>query len=117
MTTRLSSPVFPSTTQSTIWALLRSSSTTTAERADHIDRHNAHPHEVEEAAFDDPDHIVQVLKRADRDNRQKVYRLLGRTSEGRHLTFIFIYEGQGIAYPVTARDMTSAERRYYHNRT
>lgn len=29
------------------------------------------------------------------------------------LSFIFIYEGRGAIYPVTARDMTRAERRRY----
>lgn len=89
----------------------------TEDRISHIARHNVDPDEVEEAAFDDPANVIQKLKKAHRTVDQKVYRLLGRTSAGRHLTIIFIYEGRGIAYPVTARDMTPAERRYYRERT
>lgn len=87
----------------------------TSDRINHIARHNISPEEVEEAAFDSPC-VIQVLKQADRNPEQKIYRLLGRTSEGRYIVFIFIYEGHGVAYSVTARDMTPKERRYYLER-
>lgn len=83
------------------------------DRIEHIARHNVTPDEVEEAAFDDRRAIVEVLGKSESDHKKRIYRLLGRTQEGRHLVFIFIYEGRGSVYPVTARDMTSEERRYY----
>ncbi|MDI6711243.1 MAG: hypothetical protein QMC81_11645 [Thermoanaerobacterales bacterium] len=86
----------------------------TTDRMDHIARHQVGPDEVEEAAFDDPNRFIRRLKAANRDPDQKLYLLLGRTAAGRYLTLIFIYEGRGVAYPVTARDMKPGERRLYH---
>lgn len=57
-----------------------------------------------------------MLRASARDPNQKVYRFLGRTEAGKYITFIFIYEGRGTAYPVTARSMTEAERRRYSDR-
>lgn len=87
----------------------------TSDRINHIARHGISPGEVEEAAFDNYN-VIQTLKKAIRDPRQKVYRLLGRSNSGKFIVFIFIYEGRGTAYPVTAREMTPAERRYYLER-
>lgn len=85
------------------------------DRINHIARHGISPEEVEEAAFDNFN-IVQTLKKAKRNPKEKIYRLLGRANNGKLLVFIFIYEGRGVAYPVTAREMTPAERRYYLER-
>ncbi|AEG15203.1 protein of unknown function DUF497 [Desulfofundulus kuznetsovii DSM 6115] len=87
------------------------------DRANHIAvKHSVTPEEVRQAAFDDPHHIIQRLKAASSAPQEKVYRLLGRTEAGRYLTVIFIYKGRGRAYLVTARNMTHAERRYYHEK-
>lgn len=86
----------------------------TLDRINHITRHGISPKEVEEAAFDNYN-VVQTLKKP-REIPGRIYRLLGRTSDGKLLVFIFIYEGRGVAYPVTAREMTPAERRYYFGR-
>ena len=83
------------------------------DRIEHIARHNVTPDEVDEAAFDDLHAIVEALGKSESDRKKRIYRLLGRTQEGRYMVFIFIYEGRGTVYPVTARDMTSEERRYY----
>lgn len=86
------------------------------DRIDHIARHYISPEEVEEAVFDDPCNLIQVLKAAERDQRQKIYRLLGVSGSGKYITFIFIYEKSGVAYPVTAREMDNKERRRYLER-
>jgi len=88
----------------------------TPDRVAHIARHGLTLDEVEEAVFDDLYGFTQVLKTATRDPNQRVYRFLGRTEGGKYITFIFIYEGRGTAYPVTARSMTKAERRRYSDR-
>jgi uncharacterized DUF497 family protein len=56
------------------------------------------------------------VKKAKRNPKEKIFRLLGRTNSGKLLLFIFIHEGRGTAYPITARVMTQAERRYYLER-
>ncbi|MGB9887759.1 MAG: BrnT family toxin [Moorellales bacterium] len=86
------------------------------DRAAHIARHSVTREEVWEAAFNDPRNIVQRLKATTPGARRRIYRLLGRTEAGRYLAVIFIYRGRGQAYLVTARDMTEAERRYYHEK-
>lgn len=86
------------------------------DRIEHIARHNISPEEVEEAVFGDPCSLIQVLKVAERDQRQKIYRLLGVSETGKFITFIFIYEKRGVAYPVTAREMDNKERRRYLER-
>lgn len=88
----------------------------TNDRVNHISKHNLTPDEVEEAAFNNQHTVVQKLKKSQFYPGKKLYRLLSITQSGRLIAFIFIYEGKGIAYPVTARDMTTAERRYYHER-
>ncbi len=45
-----------------------------------------------------------------------VYHAFGQTAEGRYLFIPFIYIGKGIARPITARDMTPAERRLFQKK-
>jgi len=58
--------------------------------------------------------IIKKVQVSYRDSSQYVYRLLGRTEEGRYLAFFFIPQERGVVYPVTAREMDSAERRLYN---
>lgn len=71
---------------------------------DHIARHGIIPEEVEEVCRYD----AFVSK-----TRQGRLRIIGQTDAGRYLTIILAARGQGVFYPVTARDATDAERRLY----
>ena len=44
---------------------------------------------------------------------EDVYWALGQTDAGRYLTIFFIYKGDGIAMPISARDMNAKERKRY----
>lgn len=81
-------------------------------RRDRIElaRHAVSPEEVEAALFEDQ---VGLLVRGGRSRlgEATLYRYYGRTEEGRHLLIVLVYLGHGIALPVTAREMTPAERR------
>ena len=71
---------------------------------DHIARHQIIPEEVEEACLSEP----FVSK-----TRQNRVRVIGQTDAGRYLTVILAPQGQGVYYPVTARDAAKTERRLY----
>jgi hypothetical protein len=86
------------------------------DRIEHIDRHAVSPEEVEEAVFDDPSGVLLRVGPAERDPNETVYRYFGRTEAGRHLLVVLLYLGQGLALPVTARDMTPRERRTFNAR-
>jgi uncharacterized DUF497 family protein len=83
------------------------------DRTFHIAKHGIEIHEVEEAVYDDPYGTTKKMASSQRDSTQYIYRLLGRSTNGRYIAFFYIYHGRGVAYPVTARDMTGAERRSY----
>ncbi len=88
----------------------------TPDRIAHVARHNISPEEVEEAVFDAFHASVEVLKKAENSSHEKIYRCLAVTEAGRYITFIFIYKGGATAFPITARDMTDTERRYYREK-
>jgi uncharacterized DUF497 family protein len=44
---------------------------------------------------------------------EDLYAAYGQTSGGRHLIVFFIRKEQTAALPISARDMTDSERRYY----
>ncbi len=69
----------------------------------HIARHNVTPEEVEEA-FESRHRI--------RRSRAGRYALLGRSATGRYLMVAFIIRA-GTVRAITARDMTSTEKRLY----
>ncbi len=83
------------------------------DRVEHIARHEVVPEEVEEAVLEDRGALLEKAGPAKRDPAQTVYVLLGRTGAGRYLMVVLIHEGEGVAMPVTARDMNEAERRRY----
>jgi hypothetical protein len=74
-------------------------------RVEHIARHSVEPYEVWEVC-EDPLHL------AHREGHNR-YRLYGQTMEGRYL-FVVLEHVEGTVYkPITARDMTDAEKRNY----
>lgn len=86
------------------------------DRIEHIARHAVSPEEVEAALFEDP---AGLLVRGGRSQIEEatLYRYYGRTEAGRHLLIVLIYVGHGMALPVTAREMTPAERRMFDAHT
>ena len=44
---------------------------------------------------------------------EDLYVAYGQTDGGRYLVVFFIHKHQSVALPISARDMTQSERRYY----
>jgi uncharacterized protein len=86
------------------------------DRIDHIARHGVRPEEVEDALFGDESGILLRVGPAERNPTETLYRYFGRTDAGRRLLIVLLYLGEGAAMPVTARDMTPAERRRFDER-
>jgi hypothetical protein len=61
------------------------------------------------------DHIAHhgVTQRAKSHGENPVYYVLGQTDAGRYLFCVIIRFPDGLAYPVTARQMTDKEKRRY----
>lgn len=53
---------------------------------------------------------------AERDPSEMIYQFFGRTEAGRYPMIALLYLGGGVAMPITARDMTAAERRRFDAR-
>ncbi|MGH2459151.1 MAG: BrnT family toxin [Chloroflexota bacterium] len=87
-----------------------------ADRIDHIARHAVTPEEIIETMFDDPSGILLRVGPAERNPEETMYRYLGRTGSGRYLLVVLLYLGEGVAMPVTARDMTHGERSRFDER-
>ena len=78
------------------------------DRVDHIARHGVRPEEFEEVCFG-----VPLVLRAKATGPNPVYYVLGETDAGRALFCVVIEFPGGRGYPVTARDMTTKEKRRY----
>ena len=78
------------------------------DRVDHIARHGVRPEEFEEVCFG-----ASLVLRAKATGQNPVYYVLGETDAGRPLFCVVIEFPGGKAYPVTARDMTTKEKRRY----
>lgn len=76
------------------------------ENVEHIAKHQVSPAEVEEVCFG----TEKVVLRAERAGR---YVVLGRTEAGRYLTVVVTAPHKGRARVITAREMSSKERRKY----
>jgi uncharacterized DUF497 family protein len=72
-------------------------------------RHGVTVLEVEEVVFSKP-FIVRIKKGHVRG--EDVYEAFGQTDAGRYLVVFFVRKGMA-ALPISARDMTKSERRYY----
>ena len=73
-------------------------------------KHRVMPDEVEQVLFSKP-----FIRRAEKGRVQgeDVYVAYGQTTAGRYLVVFFILKYQTAALPISARDMTQAELRYY----
>ena len=78
------------------------------ERIEHIARHGITPDEVEAVCFG-----RSWVRRAKSEGENPVYYVLGQTDSGRHLFCVVIRFPEGVGYPVTAREMTTNEKRRY----
>ena len=76
------------------------------------DKHGVETQEVEEILFTEP-HIRLFEK--GRIKGENLYAAYGRTEAGRYLIVFFILKRRTDALPISARDMTPAERRYYED--
>jgi uncharacterized DUF497 family protein len=76
-------------------------------------KHNVTISEAEDVLFGRP-FIVKVAK--GRVKNEDVYEAFGQTQHGRYLVVFFIHKS-GAALPISARNMTASERRYYEKRT
>ena len=73
------------------------------------DKHGVAPEEVESIIFGKP-YVLRIEK--GRVKGEDVYEAFGQTLSGRYLVVFFIYKFE-VALPISARDMTHSERRYY----
>ena len=73
-------------------------------------KHGVSVFEVEEVLSSNP--LVRRVAKG-RSKNEDVYSALGQTDEGRYLIIFQIYKGQGMVLPNSARDMNTAERKYY----
>ena len=73
-------------------------------------KHRVMPEEVEDVLFSRPH-----MRRAERGHvrGEDLYVAYGQTAAGRYLVVFFILKYQTAALPISAREMTPAERRYY----
>ncbi len=78
------------------------------DRIAHIGRHHVEPEEFEEVCFG-----RALVLRAKSAGQNPVYYVLGQTDAGRYLFCVVISFPDGKGYPVTARDMTDAEKQRY----
>jgi uncharacterized DUF497 family protein len=67
--------------------------------------------EVEEVLFTHP-HVRRLEK--GKVKGEHLYVAYGQTTEGRYLVVFFIRKPHNAALPISAREMTRAERRYFH---
>ena len=76
------------------------------------EKHAVSTDEVEEVLFSKP-HFRRLEK--GKVKGEQLYVAYGQTAAGRYLVVFFIGKPRGGAFPISARDMTDAERRYFHD--
>ena len=74
-------------------------------------KHDVSIDEVEEVLFARP-HVRRAEK--GKVKGQHLYVAYGQTAAGRYLVVFFLRKPQSAGLPVSAREMTHAERRYFH---
>ena len=74
-------------------------------------KHAVATEEVEEVLFSNP-HVRKAEK--GRVKGEDLYVAYGKTKAGRYLVVFFIRKPRAAALPISARNMTRAERRYYN---
>ena len=78
------------------------------DRIEHIAGHGVTPEEVEQVCFG-----KSLVSRAKSEGENPVYYVQGQTEAGRYSLCVVIGFPVGNGYPVTARSMTSKEKRRY----
>lgn len=73
-------------------------------------KHRVSTDEVEDVLFGKP-HVRRAQK--GRVKGEDLYAAYSQTAGGRYLIVFFIRKEQSAALPISARDMTDSERRYY----
>jgi len=74
-------------------------------------KHNVSTDEVEEVLFGSP--FIRFWEKGETAG-ENLYLAYGQTKAGRYLVVFFISKPQNMALPISARDMTASERRYYN---
>ena len=75
------------------------------------DKHGVTTEEVEDVLFSNP-HVRRAQK--GRVKGEDLYVAYGQTEAGRYLVVFLIHKRRAAALPISARDMTRAEQRYYN---
>lgn len=70
-------------------------------------KHRVEPDEVEELFFNPPYKVRRV--------ENEKYQLFGRNLDGRYLFVVFVWKGRHVKV-ITARDMTTSERRFFRRK-
>jgi uncharacterized DUF497 family protein len=73
-------------------------------------KHGVSTDEVEEVLFSKP-HVRRAQKGRVKD--EDLYTAYGQTDSGRYLIVFFIRKEGAAALPISARDMTDSEEKYY----
>ncbi len=76
-------------------------------------KHGVRENEVVEVFENSPD--FRFVQRGHREG-EDVYSAMGQTDAGRYVIVFFVYKSNGRALPVSARDMTLAERKRYERK-
>ncbi|MEK6303489.1 MAG: BrnT family toxin [Acidobacteriota bacterium] len=77
-------------------------------------KHGITTEEVEDVLFSRP--FVRFVEKG-RVTGENLYVAYGQTEAGRYVLVFFIRKPQSAALPISARDMTRAEQRYYNAQT
>jgi uncharacterized protein len=81
------------------------------DQIDHIAEHGVTPEEFEEVCSG-----KSLFIRAPSEGENPVYYAMGRTRAGRYLFCVVIRFPDGKGYPISARPMTTVEKRRYRDR-
>jgi uncharacterized DUF497 family protein len=74
-------------------------------------KHNVSIDETEEVLFGNP--FVRFWEKG-KTAGEDLYLAYGQTDAGRYLVVFFIRKPRNMALPISARDMTNSERKYYN---
>ena len=74
-------------------------------------KHTVTTDEVEEVLFGRP--LIRFWEKG-KVRGEDLYLAYGQTDAGRYLVIFFIRKPHSIAFPISARDMTNSERKYYN---
>jgi hypothetical protein len=74
------------------------------------EKHQVYTDEVEDVLFDKP--FVRQIEKG-RIKGEDLYVAYGQTESGRYLVVFFVNKHRHATLPISARDMTQSEKRYY----